>query len=303
MNKNDVVLTGLPRSGTSFTCYLLNKVPNTVALVEPIRTRRIKHLPDEEAVADEIEQFFRRMRRMARRQGMVMSKQVDGRFPDNALGDVRSADGSRQKVTSIGKIPVGKPLKRNFLLVIKSPNMFTSVLPALARRMTCYATVRNPLSVLASGLSSIPSERLYERLHKKSHEKRLEGMRRHGATLGQIPLAKYDESLMNLLEDAEDGLEVRIRQLHWRFDRFARLLPPEHIIRYEDVISSGGKALEVITPAAAELDEPLESKNLNKLYDRDVMRMAGERLLQSEGACWDFYSRESVEELMEQLTH
>ena len=76
--------------------------------------------------------------------------------------------------------------------------------------------------------------------------------------------------------------------------RFQQELPASNIIRYEDIVSSGGRALEVIVPAASELNEPLESRNTNALYDREVMLRCGERLLESEGAYWDFYSRRSV---------
>jgi hypothetical protein len=72
-------------------------------------------------------------------------------------------------------------------------------------------------------------------------------------------------------------------------------------LRYEDIVSSGGQALKVVHPAAGELGEPLESKNLNPLYDRREVLHLGERLLQSEGAYWNFYSRESVEKILSQL--
>ena len=70
------------------------------------------------------------------------------------------------------------------------------------------------------------------------------------------------------------------------------------MIRYEDMIEPGGKALSIITPSANLLNEPLESRNLNPLYDRDDMLRIGERLLASEGACWHFYPKSSVEELL-----
>jgi hypothetical protein len=35
----NVVLTGLPRSGTTLVCRLLNKLPDTVALHEPLSWR------------------------------------------------------------------------------------------------------------------------------------------------------------------------------------------------------------------------------------------------------------------------
>ncbi len=55
-------------------------------------------------------------------------------------------------------------------------------------------------------------------------------------------------------------------------------------------------------PAANQLDEPLENKNLNPLYPRDKTLRFGERLLASEGAYWNFYTRESVEEIMNGLS-
>ena len=64
-------------------------------------------------------------------------------------------------------------------------------------------------------------------------------------------------------------------------------------------MGSGGKALSAITPTAKELDEPLSSQNLNAAYDRREMRELGTRLLQSDGAYWRFYARESVENLLE----
>ena len=36
MRENDVVITGLPRGGTTLACELLNAVENTVALDEPM---------------------------------------------------------------------------------------------------------------------------------------------------------------------------------------------------------------------------------------------------------------------------
>jgi hypothetical protein len=89
--------------------------------------------------------------------------------------------------------------------------------------------------------------------------------------------------------------------LHYTFERYQESLPGSHIIRYEDICSSRGKALEVIVPAAGGLDEPLENKNLNPLYPRDKVLRFGEKLLESEGAYWNFYSREDVEEIINGL--
>jgi hypothetical protein len=98
------------------------------------------------------------------------------------------------------------------------------------------------------------------------------------------------------------SVEWKSEMMSWACERFASELPEQNVIRYEDIVDSGGRALAVISPGAEELDEPLSSRNLGELYDRDTMLRLGERLLESDGAYWHFYSREEVEQLLGQLS-
>ena len=54
-------------------------------------------------------------------------------------------------------------------------------------------------------------------------------------------------------------------------------------------------------PAAADLQENLSSKNVNKFYDRAVMLELGQRLLKRDGVIWDFYSKADVENLLAEV--
>ena len=120
---------------------------------------------------------------------------------------------------------------------------------------------------------------------------------------GRFPLAeRYDENLARQLSTQSDGLERQLRLLSWWYERFHTSLDDDHIIRYEDMVLSGGRALAGIDQAASALREQLRSKNSNPLYGRDEMRSLGARLLQSEGYYWRFYPRESVQELLERVT-
>ncbi len=276
MNPGNVVITGTGRSGTTLVCHLLNKLPNTIALSEPIAPGKFANrLPDHEAVCDGIELYYRRTRRMARREGFV-SKHVGGVVPDNTKGEI---GGVRRRIAEKGKIRVGKKLQPGFVLAIKDVGMFTALLSTLSERFPCYAIVRNPLSVMASA-GSIQNNR--QRKNPPA-------------------LKRYNPELLAPNKDIKDRVERRLLRFHLVFEHYQRELPPGHIIRYEDLVASGGRALKVIVPAAGELDEPLESKNLNPLYNRDEMLRLGERLLQSKGAYWDFYTRESVEEMLGRL--
>ena len=283
MNRTNVVLTGLPRSGTTLACRLLNTLPDTVALHEPIAPGKFAGMEDERAVLDGVERFFRRMRRMIRRQKVALSKNVGGKITDNAYEQERSGSGLRTQTggrrTEKGKVVVEKELNRGFLLVIKQPALFSALLPVLAQRFPCYAIVRNPLSVLASWNSV-------------DHKVR-EGHSR-GAEL-------YDEGLRIELASKQDRFERQLILLSWWYERFYSTLDGNHIIRYEDIVASGGGALSAITPAAKMLHEPLSSQNLNALYDREEMLELGRTLLDQQGAYWYFYPRESVEELIEEI--
>ena len=283
MSRANIVLTGLPRSGTTLACRLLNTLPDTVALHEPIAPGRFADAEDDQAVLEGMERFFRRMRRMIRREKVAVSKNVGGKIIDNAYEQSRSGSGLRShsggKGTEKGKVVVDKELKRDFLLIVKQPGLFSSLLPVLAQRFSCYAIVRNPLSVLASW-NSVD--------HK---------VREGHSTAAEL----YDETLRGELASTEDRVSRQLLLLSWWYERFYTTLDDDHIIRYEDIVSSGGGALSVITAAAKTLREPLSSQNLNALYDHGEMRELGGRLLRCEGAYWRFYTRESVEALVEEI--
>jgi hypothetical protein len=280
VTRRDVVLTGLPRSGTTLACLLLNKLPDTVALSEPFNPRMFAEVSSEEEACDVIEHFYLRMRRKIRRQGVAISRHVGGEVTDNLFGDTRSDTGERRRRAGKGKITIDKELSHDFSLVIKTPGRFTAHLPALTRRFPAFAIIRNPLSVLASwNTLEIPGER------------------------GRFPLAeRYDENLARQLSTQSDSLERQLRLLSWWYERFYITLDRDNIIPYEDMVLSGGRALAKIDTAASTLREQLSSKNLNTLYNRDEMRSLGETLLRSEGSYWRFYPRESVRELLTRVT-
>lgn len=283
MNKTNIVLTGLPRSGTTLTCHMLNRLPNTVALHEPITYGKFEPGNDE-VILEGIEEFYKRMRRMIHKEKVAFSKEMEGQITDkdyqltSEAERRRRAVGNRRQKRKDQKVAVDKELDRDFALVIKQPAMFSALLPILVKRFPCYALVRNPLAVLASWNT----------------------INRHTRN-GHAPAAeRYDEHLRSALETIEDRSERQLCLLSWFFERYRQELPEDHVVRYEEMVASGGASLSRISPAAKSLNESLPSRNLNPLYDREEMRVLGRRLLDSEGAYWSFYTRESVEELLEE---
>jgi hypothetical protein len=296
----NIVLTGPGRSGTTLTCFLLNKLPDTVALSEPISPGRYANrMPDYEGVADGIEEYYRDMRKMALREGLVISKHVGGMVPDNSKG---MKDGVRQRIVDKGQIPVGKDLQRDFYLAIKQPGMFTALLPTLVKRFPCFAIIRNPLAImLSTSTLQKPGNKRRKGRSAKAGSQQSNNKRRRSRSAKITYDPQLGERLGESRKEGADKIDQRLLRLHYTFERYQESLPGSHIIRYEDICSSRGKALEVIVPAAGGLDEPLENKNLNPLYPRDKVFRFGEKLLESEGAYWNFYSREDVEEIINGL--
>jgi hypothetical protein len=277
---NNIVLTGIPRAGTTLTCHLLNKLSDTVALHEPIEFRKILKFKNHQEISDYVAGVFEEMRTSIYNQKTALSRQVKGQIPDNNFGEDKEKDsGLRKNLVSIGKVDIEKNLSPDFLLVIKEPGIFTAILENLIEHFLAYAVIRNPLSVLASW-NTVPFH----------------------VTKGRTPVARLDITLAQGLAKLKDTIDRQIYILSWFYDKYKTCLPEPSILRYEDVIASGGKALNAIHPQIHTLNEPLENKNLNKLYDRELMLVLGERLLNSEGAFWEFYSRESVEILLKDCT-
>lgn len=270
------------------TCELLNLLPDIVALDEPMdvpsltgRSQRAAATgprsapPDPGPICDDIDRFLERMRESILQRGIALSKAVSGRVSGGKYAEA-SADGApRASLATLGEIRVDKRLSGDFLLLIKHTGAFTALVEALVRRFRVYATIRNPLAILAS----------WQTVDFPGRE-------------GQHPVAEeIDPDLASTLAGLDDRVARQITLIDWFFERIA-FLPAGQIIRYETIVESRGRALSAITDRAHQLDEPLQSRNRPGAYNGATMRELAERLLDTDGAYWDFYAKESVKKLV-----
>ncbi len=276
----NVLITGTPRSGTTLLCSLLNKVPDVVALHEPMNVWEFPDCRDAGAVADVIERFCGETRTSLHEHGYALSKHVDGKVPDNVAADQVNQRGTRLRHTEHGKVFVEKTLSQNFDLAIKHPVAFTALLETLSQRFECFAIIRNPLATLASWNS------LAWLNVKNGH-----------APIGE----KLDSDLQRALAAEPDAIERQLHILEWFYTRFRAFLPDRSMVRYEDLIASRGRELGKFFPGASDLDENLSSKNVNKFYDKPLMLELGARLLRRSGVIWDYYSKSDVEKLVAEV--
>lgn len=267
--KPNIILTGLPRSGTTLACKLLSERPNSVALNEPMRTATYRTYPL--ALAG-VPDFFKEMRHSILTRKTAIARVVDGKMTTNHFANVK---GQRKTLVRKQEFTIDKPLNEDFRLALKHNALFTILLADLVKQYPVFAFVRNPLSVLASwNTLSIPASR------------------------GVVRAAEWlFPSLTEELDRIKGLHEKQLHILHWYCQSYAEWLP-DTVIRYEDIISSNGVALNAIVPEQAENPTQLSSRNKNKVYDRDTMLRLGEMLLKSDNACWKFYEKNEVEELL-----
>lgn len=289
MTPHSILLTGTARSGTTLSCHLLNKLPDTVALHEPMASGpmavgRLSELGSYERMGQAVESFCEEQRTSLHERKRARSKEQGGAVPDNHVGAARTrkhlwGKALRRRSRSVrkGEIVVEKELSEDFTLVVKHVSAFAALLGELVKRFPVYAIVRNPLPVLASW-NSIDFN-----------------LRR-----GHVPAAeRIAPDLEAALRSIDDRLDRQIHVLAWAHAQFRRHLADQSIIRYESIVETGGSALSVVEPTASDLDQPLENRNQSALYDREELLRIGERLMESEGAHWESYTRESVERLLE----
>jgi hypothetical protein len=111
----------------------------------------------------------------------------------------------------------------------------------------------------------------------------------------------FDDTLRRRLDNEPDPVRRQVLMVAWSFEQYARHLPAEAVIRYEDLVASPGATLSRIVPGAMTLEAPLENRNASRLYRGVDVRGLAARLLESSGAQWDFYPRESIPALATQL--
>jgi Sulfotransferase family len=144
----NVLITGMPRSGTTLVCSLLNKLPDVVALHEPMNVWEFANCRSGDEIGAMVETFCGESRKSLLEKGFAVSKHVGGKVRDNST--VVDRAGKRSRQTEHGRIEIDKPLSKEFTLAIKHPAAFTALIETLSKHFECFAIIRNPLATLAS---------------------------------------------------------------------------------------------------------------------------------------------------------
>ena len=228
-----------------------------------------------------IGEFNEQARERILAEGRAPSLLVESRLYDNIVALKPADNGLRQPWGESGEIMIDKPLSARFTLVIRANGMFAALLPWLNASFPCLAVVRNPLAVLAS----------WQTVNLPVHR-------------GRVPGAeKFDRDLHRTLEQEPEVLRRQIIVLNWFFARFEAHLPPGNLVRYEDMVESGGLALFHRLGHARAQPVFLKSQNDNALYDRVMIDTLLKALLETDGSWTRFYSPSDCEQVADRIRH
>lgn len=219
---NTWLLSGIPRAGTTLCCRLAGELPNVVALVEPLHGPALAQVDAPAAAADAVAAFLDAARARISSAGLAPTRHRAGQLHDD-LVQPRSLAGAdlRQPQSKRGEVRIDKPLAADFTLLVKHNALFAALLPALEPRFRCLALLRNPIAVLASWQTvRLPVQR------------------------GRIPAGeRFDAGLRARLDAEPDVLPRQLAILDWFYAQYRAHLPEDALVRYEDVVASGGLAL------------------------------------------------------------
>ncbi len=216
---NTFLLTGLPRSGTTLTCALLNQLPDVLALAEPMR---LYDLSDRSLAVEAVIDFVRTTRERALRDGEAPTSS-EGWGGDNLMEPPGHGGDLRASLGRVRSLRIDKPLSAKFQLCVKHPALFTALAPELTKTFRVCAIVRSPLAVLASWQT-------------------VDFLPHHGRSL---VAERMEPGLGAHLDSIRDRLDRQVALMSWYLAAFAKL-PDQNVIRYEDLVRNPASQLSLL---------------------------------------------------------
>ncbi len=234
----DVIITGVPRGGTTLASAIVDGLPDTVCLNEPgWHNAKVARTSDDFArwVANDFDTLRARL--------LKGHPIPDRRAADNtAVTNYYTVDAGRNMANTFEIVPfVRTGLSQNFTLAIKHNGPYLAVLPQFVamKRFKIVAIVRNPLEVIASWRRlSLPISR------------------------GQMPNATpFWPEMANIVAQEHDLLVRQVKMYDEMCRRVHSLKDHIHILPYETLVSKPQLLAEYIgkdAPPSDTLVEKLE---------------------------------------------
>lgn len=219
----NLLITGIPRSGTTLITATLHDIPNCVALGEPEELKQLHKTSASPAeYAEKVSRFVASTRqRILAREPIAMHFDKDAmRVPSNYFKRTVSPFGMHAERTYELRETVAAVMNESFTLAIKNNAQFTSCLEALLahKEFIVLVVVRHPLACLLSWRSL-----------------------RMPVSFGKLPAGERFSRELRKIARLEDVLLAQVKILDWFFGKYYGLRERVHVIRYEEFVAAPEK--------------------------------------------------------------
>lgn len=274
MNSGIKLLTGIPRSGTTLCCKLINTCPQALALHEPIDPMKIPPSADKPscAVKTQIHSLREKLQKGEPfEHGDKKNLVLDNPIAQNTLLD----DGKRALKAQRGMLTLS-PIANKTQLFIKQNAMFAALSKDLSGEFRMIAIVRNPIDVLTSWMSvDLP------------------------VATGRIPGGeRFCTALKKRLDTISTTIDRQLFIYHWFIKQYLECEIP--VLKYEDIIKSKGASLFEACGLAGQNDSSLIQRHAYKPEFESILSYVTSTL--DYELLSPFYSRSDVEHSLIQTT-
>jgi hypothetical protein len=253
----NVLLTGIPRSGTTLLTALLDCPPTTVAIGEPqgLGALQKQYANDHSGFVQNLKKYFFDMRGViSNKKPFKDRKSVNGKPLTNY---VEGGGGQRTKSYQIADRQVDY-VEKDFHLVIKAPVIFTAILPTILadKSYKVIAIIRNPISTILS----------WNSIEFPISKGRLPAGEGYWPELGEVTGATY-----SIVEK-----QARIWELFAR--RYIEHQSEITLLKYEDVVYNPKAVSDMLSMPFSNIE--IENMNNNPVYDSSIVSNIKESLLE-----------------------
>ena len=273
MPERNILVTGVPRGGTTLTTYLLSQLSDCISLNEPMNV--YSFVPNELSFnLDLIDKFFSEQRQSVAENKTAISKTMNGKLVPNPLSDEKHPNSTKRvKLIDSRTLHIQKQVPENYIMTMKHNATFTAMLGQLVGRYDCLVLMRNPLAVLLS----------WQNVNMSVYN-------------GRVPAAeRLLPALTEKLDSIADRIDRQIAVLSWFFEQFKQA-PSSSIIRYEHLIATKAVQLPSMIGSSDTLSYDLTSRNLLET-DAEKRLFFADKLMRQGGHFLDFYSHDDIRRL------
>ncbi len=252
----NLLLTGIPRSGTTLLTALVDSMPQAVALNEPKWQYNWANRNQSTSKARDFSRWLVGDFADIRRKLLTGTPIPERRSPEGeAVTNYYRMNSDEPRLgKNFDLVPFTRPgLEKDFLLAVKHNGLYLGALPQLVDigAFRIIAIIRNPVGVIASW-NNVPIP--------------LKTGQMPGAMLYWRQMAEVTSAKMNMLEKQVRMYDLVCKRLH-------ALRQHIHILRYEDLTDNPG-LLVPLTERSPALSPDVIKKRDNRFYaaDTDAIR-------------------------------